>query len=202
MPIAQPSPRIAPLEPPFPDELAASLAKWMPPGAPVPPLALFRTLAHHSLLFERLRPAGAALLGKGLLPPRVRELVILRTCARCGCAYEWGVHAAMLGAAETAAPSGSMTRGGAAVGLDRATIDATWVPARAIDPADWLIVRAADELHDSGTLADETWAALAARFEPPALLELCALAGFYHLISFVANGPRVPLEPWAIRPPC
>jgi hypothetical protein len=112
--------------------------------------------------------------------------VILRTCARCGCSYEWGVHAAAFGAA---------------VGLDRATIDATWHPARTIDPDDALIVRAADELHDTGTIADPTWTALAARFEAPQLLELCALAGFYHLISFVANGPRVPLEPWAARPP-
>ncbi len=180
------APRIPPLEPPFSDELAAQLARWMPPGAPVPPLALFRTIAHHALLFERARPLGAAFLGKGLLPARVRELVILRTCARCGCAYEWGVHAAAFGAA---------------VGLDRATIDATWHAARAIDPDDALIVRAADELHDRGTIEDGTWAALAERFEPPQLLELCALAGFYHLISFVANGPRVPLEPWAARPP-
>jgi hypothetical protein len=184
-----PTPRIAPLEPPFPDELAATLAKWMPPGSPVPPLALFRTLARHALLFERLRPAGAAFLGKGLLPPRVRELVILRTCARCGCAYEWGVHAAAFGAA---------------VGLDRTTIDATWMRDRVVEPADALILRAADELHETGTLADDTWAALVARFAPDAtatLIELCALAGFYHLISFVANGPRVPLEPWATPVP-
>jgi alkylhydroperoxidase family enzyme len=186
MPTPAIDPRIAPLEPPFPDELAAALAKWMPPGSPVPPLALFRTLAHHNLLFERLRPAGAALLGKGLLPARVRELVILRTCARCGCTYEWGVHAAAFGSA---------------VGLDRATIDATWMRDRVVAPDDALFLRAADELHDTGTLADDTWAALAARFEPAALLELAALAGFYHLISYVANAPRVPLEAWAARPP-
>lgn len=180
-----PAPRIAPLEPPFTPDLAEMLAKWMPPGAPVPPLALFRTIAHHPVLREKMRPLGAALLGRGLLPARVRELMLLRTCARCGCAYEWGVHA---------------TAFGAAAGLDRATIEATWLD-RAIDPDDALIVRAADELHDTGTWTDATYAALAARFEPPALLELCAVAGFYHLISYVANAARVPLEPWAQRPP-
>ena len=180
------APRIAPLEPPYSDELAAQLAKWMPPGAAIAPLALFRTLAHHDLLFQRMRPLGAGLLGKGALPARVRELMILRTCARCGCAYEWGVHAAAFGAA---------------VGLDRATIDATWLPARAIDPDDALIVRAADELHDRGTIEDATWHSLAARFDRTQLLELCALAGFYHLIAFVANGARVPLEPWATATP-
>jgi 4-carboxymuconolactone decarboxylase len=162
------------------------LAKWMPPGAPVPPLALFRTIAHHPLLSERMRPLGAALLGRGLLPPRVRELMLLRTCARCGCAYEWGVHAAAF-----AGP----------VGLSPALIAATWTRGPVDDPTDALILRAADELHDTGTLADATWAALSARFDPPALLELVTVAGFYHLISFIASAARVPTEPWAARPP-
>ncbi|HEV7760231.1 MAG TPA: hypothetical protein VGO78_14620 [Acidimicrobiales bacterium] len=28
---------------------------------------------------------------------RDREIVIDRTCARCGCQYEWGVHVAFFG---------------------------------------------------------------------------------------------------------
>jgi 4-carboxymuconolactone decarboxylase len=179
-------PRIAPLEPPFSDEVAASLAKWMPPGFPVAPLALFRTIVHHPHLRDRMRPLGAALLGKGLLPIRVRELMLLRTCARAACAYEWGVHAAAFAGA---------------AGLDAATIAATWSRAPVADPADALILRAADELHDTATITDDTWAALAARFDPPALLELVTVAGFYHLIAFLANAARVPLEPWARTPP-
>ncbi|HEX9104014.1 MAG TPA: carboxymuconolactone decarboxylase family protein, partial [Polyangia bacterium] len=84
--------RIAPLEPPYPPEIAASLHKWMPPGAAVEPLALFRTLQRHPALAERMRPLGAFLLGKTSLTLRERELVILRACARCGAEYEWGVH--------------------------------------------------------------------------------------------------------------
>jgi alkylhydroperoxidase family enzyme len=177
---------LTPLAPPYDDDdVAEMLAKWMPPGVPVPPLALFRTIAHHPVLREKMRPLGAALLGKGVLPVRVRELVLLRTCARCGCTYEWGVHAAAFGAQ---------------AGLDRATIEATW-KGRVTEPDDALILRAADELHDAGTLGDPTYASLAARFDAPAILELCAVAGFYHLISYVANAARVPLEAWAMRPP-
>src|SRR5205823_11687948 len=40
-------PRIAPLEPPYPPDIEAALAKWMPPGSPMEPLRLFRTLVVH-----------------------------------------------------------------------------------------------------------------------------------------------------------
>jgi 4-carboxymuconolactone decarboxylase len=40
--------------------------------------------AVHESLAARMRPLGAGILGHGLLEPRVRELMILRTCARCG----------------------------------------------------------------------------------------------------------------------
>src|SRR5215213_906062 len=87
-------PRIPPLEPPYEPELAETLAKWMPPGAEVEPLKLFRTLALHPGLASRMRPLGSAILSKGILPAREREIVLHRTCARAGAAYEWGVHAA------------------------------------------------------------------------------------------------------------
>src|SRR5437588_10165683 len=93
------TPRIAPLEPPYDDQTRAQLAKWMPPGAAVEPLVLFRTLMVHADLAARMRPLGSALLGYGLVEPRDREIMVLRTCARCGAEYEWGVHAVAFGAA-------------------------------------------------------------------------------------------------------
>ena len=92
-------PRIAPIEPPYDAETEAQLTKWMPPGSGVEPLILFRTLSVHPELASRMRPLGAAILGHGLIEPREREIVILRTCARCGAEYEWGVHAAAFGSA-------------------------------------------------------------------------------------------------------
>ena len=86
-------PRIAPLQPPYTRSVAAMLRQLMPPGSEVEPLALFRTLAVHDGLFSRMRPLGAGLLGHPSLAPRERELLILRTCARAGAEYEWGVHA-------------------------------------------------------------------------------------------------------------
>jgi 4-carboxymuconolactone decarboxylase len=169
--------KIAPLEPPYAPEVDTWLRKWMPPGAAVEPLALFRTLAKSPLLAERMRPLGAGLLGKGTLEARDRETVILRTCARCGAEYEWGVHVTAYARALLSDEEIRATRDG---GAD-------------------LLLRAVDELHDRGTLTPGTLAELGARYSEEQILEILALCGFYHLISFIANGARVPLEPWAER---
>ena len=181
------SSRIRPLEPPYEAAIAEELARWMPPGSPLPPLALFRTLATDHPLASAMWGLGSYLLSKRFaLGLREREIVIDRVCARCGCAYEWGVHvAAFAGAA----------------GFGEDEIAATLVPA---DAAVWsereaLLMRMVDELHDTGTVGDTLWAQLAAHYDERQLLELLVLAGWYHLISFVANGARVALEPWARR---
>src|SRR5262249_24762682 len=126
--------RIPPVEPPHPPALRAALDKWMPSGTGAPPLALLRTLARHDDLFDKLRPLGAFLLGHGRLPSRVRELLILRTCERCGAESEWGVHAAAFSES---------------VGLDDAALAATVAPAPG--GPDAALLRFADELHDGGT---------------------------------------------------
>jgi alkylhydroperoxidase family enzyme len=178
--------RIAPLEPPYDPEVEATLLKWMPPNSGLEPLALFRTLARHRMLSERMRPLGAGLLSKGTLAARVRELLILRTSARCGARYEWGVH---------------VTAFSMAAGLDEAIVQATAVtePAQlaARTDDDGLVLRLADELHDASTLSDALFAAVADRFGETAVLEMCAVAGFYHLIAFLIGAARVAPEPWA-----
>jgi 4-carboxymuconolactone decarboxylase len=183
-------PRIAPIEPPYAPATEQTLQKWMPPGAEIEPLKLFRTLLVHDALMSRMRPLGSGILGHGLLEPRVRELMILRTCARCGAEYEWGVHA---------------TAYGRAVGLtDRelaATVtgdadDPVWS-----DPRDRAVIRLADELRDSAAVADATYAALERHFTAAQIVELVVAAGWYHTISFVVNAAQVEREPWAGRFP-
>lgn len=184
------TPRIAPLEPPYEADVTQALSKWMPPGTGMPPLALFRTIAIHPMLRDRLRPLGAGLLRNGLVPARARELVILRTCARCAAWYEWGVHVSAFAAS---------------VGLDRETIRATADATRADIAAriddDGLVLRIADELHDTSTISDTLFTAAAEHFGPSALLELAALAGYYHLISYMIGVAGVELEPWAEKRP-
>lgn len=120
---------ITPLEPPFSPDAGALLARMMPGRMPVPPLALFRVLATHLPLATAMHGLGSYVLGKeAALPRRIRELVILRTCARCGCEYEWGVHATAFASRVGIEPTqlAATVRGGPAdfAGLDASIIEA------------------------------------------------------------------------------
>jgi 4-carboxymuconolactone decarboxylase len=185
-----PPPRIAPLNPPYDPETEAALAKWMPPGSAVEPLKLFRVLAHNRAISERMHTLGAGILGRSSsIEARDRELVILRTCARLGCEYEWGVHASAFG--EIAGLDSAALRGTAA----------SETGAYAWSDREQLLLSMVDELHNTGQLSNALWEGLEKYWTAPQTIELIVIAGFYHLISFVANAARVPLEPWAARFP-
>ena len=84
------SPRVDPVTLPYPPHVQAVFDTIMPAG--VPPLTLFTTLARVPRIYDRFR--AGSLLDRGPVSLRHREIVIDRTCARCGCTYEWGVHVA------------------------------------------------------------------------------------------------------------
>ena len=177
------TPRVAPLEPPYPEPVQAALDRIMPAG--VPPLALFRTLARNERVF--LRVMAGSLLDRGPIGLREREIVIDRTCARCRSEYEWGVHVAFFA-----------ERVGLSPEQVAATVDGD--PA-AFPERERLLLRLADALHDEARVEDDLWAALRAHFTEEQLIELVALAGSYHLISFVTNALRIPLELYGARFP-
>jgi alkylhydroperoxidase family enzyme len=174
-----PMPRLAPIEPPYAPEIAAELRRMMPPG--VPPIALFRTVAHNPRVLSRWR--GGALLDKGSISLRRREIVILRTAARLGAEYEWGVHIAFFAAKAgfSDAERAATVHGGAEA----------WSGAEAV------LIRIVDALVDDATLGDALWAEAAAQFSPAQLVEILSLVGFYHVVSFVVNATGVAGEPGA-----
>jgi 4-carboxymuconolactone decarboxylase len=184
-------PRITPLQPPYDRDAGEMLNRWMPQGAEVEPLALFRTLAIHPELMSRMRPLGSGILNHGQVAPRDREIVLHRTCARAGAEYEWGVHAA------TFAPAVGLTPDqlAATAAAEGAAQDPAW------SDGDAALIRLADELHDTNTVSDELWAQLAARYTEQQLLELLITAGWYRTLAYVINAVRIPLETWAARFP-
>ena len=187
--MAGPNPRIAPLEPPYEPELEALLQKWMPPNSGIEPLALFRTLAVHQELASRARPLGAGILGKGLVEPRLREVMIHRTCALTGAEYEWGVHVMGFGK-----PLG-FTDDQLASTVHRGADDPVW------SDDERAVLRLADELHRTSTVSDELFEELERHFDAAQIIELCLTSGWYHAISYLINAARIPLEPWAARFP-
>ena len=183
--------RIPPLDPPYEESTAAMLAAMMPAGSPIEPLGLFRVFAQHPPMARAMHALGGFVLGgkDRALGTRDREIVIDRVCGRCGCEYEWGVHAMAFGPR---------------VGLEPAQLAATAAGATD-DPAwsarDRLLIRLVDELHDTAWVSDGLWEALRAHWSIPELLELLLVAGWYHAISYLANGAKVALEDWAARFP-
>lgn len=180
-------PVVEPVHPPYGPGVAERLNAMMPPG--VPPILLFRTFVHNLPMTTAMDGWGTYELSKRLsLPMRDREIIIDRTCARCRCESEWGVHVAFF--AERVGLSGpqvtSLVHGAAS--------DSCWTSER-----DRLLVEAADALHDAADIDDDLWRRMAREFSVEQLLDLLMLSGWYHAISFTANGARVACEAGAPR---
>ncbi len=179
-----PAPRIAPIDPPYPPDVQTEFDKLMR-GAP--PLLLFRTVARNPRILQRMM--AGSLLDRGSISLRSRELMILRTCARCGAEYEWGVHIAIFGAKAqwTPAQIHSTVHGSAD--------DTCW------SLEDRLVIRLADQLHDTNRVDDPLWEKMSAHFAPDQLVELIMLAGLYHAVSYVVNATGVQHEAFAPKFP-
>jgi 4-carboxymuconolactone decarboxylase len=141
---------------------------------------IFPTLARHEGLFRAWLPFGGFLLGRGVLGARERELLILRTGCNCRSDYEWGQHARI---AES-------------IGIAREEIErvAEGPDAGGWSPADATLLRAADELHASAKISEETWAKLAQSYDERALIEIAMLVGHYHMVAFALNSTGVELD--------
>ncbi|MGB5758551.1 MAG: hypothetical protein WBM50_16675 [Acidimicrobiales bacterium] len=174
--------RIQPVNPPYDERTGQQLAAMMPPG--VDPILLFRTFAKNLPMAAAMGPWGSYELSRKLsLTMRDREILIDRTCARCRCEYEWGVHVVFF--AERVELSrdqiASITHGNAN--------DPCWTNER-----DRLLMQAADALHDAATIDDELHDRLAFEFGEHELLDIYMLCGWYHAISYTANAAGVDLE--------
>jgi len=176
--------RIAPIDPPYPAEIQAEFDKLMR-GAP--PLLLFRTVARNPRVLQRF--FAGSLLDRGSISLRIRELMILRTCARCGAEYEWGVHVAAFGnkAGWTPEQVRSTVHG--------APEDACW------SSDERAVIRLADQLHATSNVSEDVWEEVSSSFAPEQLIELVMLAGLYHAVSFMANAFGIQREESAPRFP-
>ncbi len=177
--------RIRPQEPPYAPSVQERLDRLTPPGAI--PLLLFRVMARDERLASRF--FGGGLLDPGHLTLREREIVILRTCARHGSEYEWGVHVSYFAA------RAKFTEQQVQATVTGDAKDAVWSPREA------LLLRLADALAASTRIDDSLWQSLHAEFSEEALLELLLLTGFYRTVSTLTNSLELALEEKAARFP-
>jgi alkylhydroperoxidase family enzyme len=175
-------PRVAPLpEAQWPEGLRTVLGRRQPPvGARLGENNIFSTLARHEALFRAWLPFGGFLLRAGVLPARERELLILRTAWNCASPYEWGQHVRIC----------------EQLGMSREEIDrvAEGPQAVGLSDTDATLLRAADELHESARICEQTWRALNAEHDEQALIEITMLVGHYHMVAYALNSLEVELD--------
>lgn len=190
----EPSASISHLSPPYSPDVEIAVSRMMPKDRGVEPLKLFRTFVRNLPFTKAMGPLGGFMLsarekGGAAFDLRSREIAIDRVCARCSCEYEWGVHVASYQRkAELTDEQVYSTVHG--TGLDTCWSD-----------KDRAVMNMVDQLHDTGGLSDDAFTTLAEHFDSNQMMELFALSGWYHAISYMANGMGTELEEWAPRFP-
>ena len=145
-----------------------------------PILNIFRTLAHHPKLMKRWLVFGNHILAKSSLPPRERELLILRIGWLCRCGYEWGQHVVI-----------ARNSGLSDEEIERIT---TGPDADGWSDLERLLLRATDELHADAFISDATWSGLSAHLSTEQLIDLVFTIGQYNLVSMALNSLGVQPE--------
>ena len=141
----------------------------------------FDTLVRHPNLLRQWMPFTVALAVTGVLPPRLRELAILRTGWLCRAEYEWGQHAVFARRAGISNQEIARVKSGPEAG--------GWTE------MEGAMLRAVDELHYDACVSDDTWAILAAHLDERQLIEVPILVGQYHIVCFTLNTLGIQREP-------
>ena len=169
-------PRIAPL----PADKWDATAKEQMGRFEGEPFNIFKTMANHSELMKRWMVFANHVLVKSTLPPREREILILRIGWLCRAEYEWSQHVLI----------------GKAVGLTEDEIDRI---SQGPDAPGWseddaALVRATDELHRDAFISDATWTVLARKWSVQQLMDVVFAVGQYNLVSMALNTLGVQLD--------
>lgn len=170
-------PRVAPLAPAeWNDEQRELLTR----GNPARVLNVFATLVRHQDLYRRWMPFANHVLFKSSLPPREREMAILRIGWLCRSGYEFHQH----------------TRIGLEAGLSDAEIDRIKAGA---DAAGWsdaeaALLQAVDDLHSDQFISDATWQRLGKHYDERQVIDLVFAVGQYTLVSMALNSFGVQIE--------
>jgi 4-carboxymuconolactone decarboxylase len=146
-----------------------------------PLLNLYATMLNHPVLYTPRLKFGSYLQRDSLLPPKTRELLIMRTAVLTGAEYEWGHHA------EPAQKAGLSDE---EIRRIKSGPDAPgWSEEHAA------LLRAADELRREAFVSDRTWATLAKYYDTKRLIEIIYTSGGYTMTALAINSLGIQLEP-------
>ena len=140
--------------------------------AALPPLNIFRMLAHAETALRPFLRFGGAILGELALDPKLRELAILQVAAQSGAEYEWVQHAAI----------------GLAVGLTDEQVDAVHrehLESEAFTDTERAVLLFTSEVIEHPRVGNETFEAVRERLSPREIVELLLTVGNYLMLARV-----------------
>jgi len=147
-------------------------------GTPI--LNLFRVMAHSPKVGSNFLRLGNAILFKGVIPPVLRELAILRVGHLNHAIYEWTQH----------------VRIALQVGVRQSQIDALpdWEKSSEFDETEKAILRFTDEETLNIRVSDETFAAVRHFLSEEGVVELTTTVGYYGMVCRILETLQVELE--------
>jgi alkylhydroperoxidase family enzyme len=148
----------------------------------LPPLNIFRTLAHAESAFIPYLGFAGVLLARLELDPKLRELAILLVAANAGAEYEWIQH---VGISQTLGIADEQISAVQRGDLDAACLDAD---AR-------IVLSFAMQILEHPRADEETFAALSDRFPSRQIVELLLVIGSYHMLARVMTALDIDLDP-------
>jgi alkylhydroperoxidase family enzyme len=178
--------RIDPVTPPYSADAQAQF-DLLPPSWQ-PPFKHFTVLARDPRLLRAYRMGSVSYIEPSHLTIRQREVFLLRVTGRCRNACEWTLRVHYF------ADQARMTDAQLWASVHGKVDDPCW------EPGENVLIRLADELHDTASIDDALWADVRAAFSEEAILQLILLAGHYRTNAYVSVGLRMPVEPRVTRP--
>jgi len=175
----------------LPDAEAMVKARERMAGSPANAVNVSATLATSPVVAKVVNGSAGRVMFGSNMAPRQREIVILRMGWNCQSVYEFGQH----------------TLFGRSVGLSDDEIFLLTRPIAQGDwaPADAALIQMTDDLYSDDCVSDATWAELTGHFEPALVMEFCAAALSYRLVSGLLNTCGVQLDEgvpgWPARAP-
>jgi len=174
------TPRIPPLRPEqWTPQQREMIAPQKRPDGSV--MNLYATMLQHPGLYAPRMTFGSYVRSETSLPPKTRELLIMRTAFLIGAEYEWAHHVEY---ARTAGLTG-----------DEIARIATGADAAGWSEEHQAVLRAADELRREAFITDRTWNVLAKHYNTKQLIEIVFTVGGYSMTGLAINSFGIQTEP-------
>jgi 4-carboxymuconolactone decarboxylase len=138
-----------------------------------------RLMSKHPPLFQRQMEMGTTIF-QGQIPPRERELAVLRIAWLCRAPYEWGEHIDI-----------SQRYGVTPEEIERATQGSS---APGWSKHEAALLRGVEELIADQALSDATYATLAETWSESQLIEYLMMVGQYFCTAILQNSLRATLD--------